>query len=369
LARIALIRADQHWLHLRLLGEDAEGRDAVQRALGQATERAAKATRRALESGDARQSAWLRIAVLRLHGDLAAARKLVGALQVSEPDDARELAALDLGEKEPSWSTVIDRLRTAARAEKKLGRAQAMLVYALARAGQAEAADQALRALRKKRPHDALIGPLEAYLAREPGEEAEPVDAGAPDAQAEDDQADDRSGDEAEESVPADFREALRRAQQARRQGDLARAERLFRAALDKNPGNSEAMAGLAAVAQARGDTASAMRAYESVLAQNPGYVPALVGLADLKWQSGATASALQLYRQVVHAAPGTSYAERAQQRIDAAEAARSSAPSTTTEQQPTTTAPPSTTSAEPTDEPPDDLEPDIDLTDLPEYQ
>ena len=53
-----------------------------------------------------------------------------------------------LMESNPSMDAVIDRLRIAARAEGKLGRAQAMLVYALGRAGKKEAATKELAALR-----------------------------------------------------------------------------------------------------------------------------------------------------------------------------------------------------------------------------
>ena len=50
------------------------------------------------------------------------------------------LAALDLAEPEPLWTTVIDRLRLAAAGEGNAGRARAALVYALAKSGDARGA-------------------------------------------------------------------------------------------------------------------------------------------------------------------------------------------------------------------------------------
>jgi tetratricopeptide (TPR) repeat protein len=374
LARIELIRADQHWLHLLLLAEDAPNRPAVTSALRRSIQRVDEATKRVMaKAPGAPGNARLRIGLLRLQGDRDAARKLVGALRGSEPDDALELAALDLVEEEPSWSAVIDRLRTAVRAEKKLGRAHAMLVYALARAGKKETAERQLRSLKTKRPDHPLLRALGEFV--DASVEGPADDAGAGDADVED------GGDD---EIPADFREALRRAKRARRAGQLDRAERLYQAALEKNPGNSEALAGLADLAQARGDSTQAIVLYESLLSHNPGYIPAVAALADLKWQSGSQSEALTLYRQIVQSAPGTSYARRAQQRIDAAEKAPEPPPeppptATTTEQP--TTAPPATETGEPTepaptttDEPPPEPPPEptadpphIDTSDLPE--
>ena len=55
--------------------------------------------------------------------------------QASQPETAYVLAALDLAEPEPLWTTVIDRLRLAAAGEGNAGRARAALVYALAKSG------------------------------------------------------------------------------------------------------------------------------------------------------------------------------------------------------------------------------------------
>jgi predicted Zn finger-like uncharacterized protein len=358
LAEIEVVRADLAWLRVRLLPSDDAGRGAADQELGRATKRAEEATERAaaLAPKD-RGSIRLRISVLRLGGDRDGARSLVEQLRDPSPQDALVLAALDLGEKEPSWPSVIDRLQTAARAEQRLGRARAMLVYALARAGQKDAAGKELELLASYSPPHPLLDPLRRFVdgatasaaSIDDGGAAGPASSGAASAGA--------GGDE---EVPSDFREALRRAQTARAEGKLDRAETLYRAALSKSPGNSEALEGVAEVARARGDSSGAIAAYESLLRSNPAYLPALAALADLKWQTGARGEALALYRQVVEAAPGSSYAKHAQSRLDSSAGATTS-PGTTSPAPSTTASPP------PTAAPTGTLPPGIDVSDLPE--
>jgi predicted Zn finger-like uncharacterized protein len=366
LTLVEIVRADIPWLHLKLLGDDADERDRVQKELAQAVDRAARVAERAQTlDPQAADGVRLRIDVLRLRGDHAAARNLVGQLKDPGPRDAVALAALDLSEPEPSWSSVLDRLRTATREERKLGRARSMLVYALARSGRGSEAARELDAFAAASPRHPLLDRLRAYVESAPASEpADETDAGADGEVASSDTGDD---------IPADFRDAIRKAQKARAAGNLDRAAELYQAALDKSPGNSEALSGLADVHRARGNTSQAMRMYQKLLDQNPGYLPALVGLADLKWQSGSRSEAESLYRQVIDAAPGSAYAEHAQSRIGSSKSTPSPAtppPTTATSEpsEPPPAATPTATADAPPADSPDDLPPGVDVSDLPEF-
>jgi len=362
LAEVDLVRADVAWLHLRLLAPDDAARAAAEQESARVTKRADESTERVLSLAPReRATTRLRISVLRLKGDRDGARGLVEQLRDPSPEDGLVLAALDLSENEPSWPSVIDRLQTAARAEQRLGRARAMLVYALVRSGNKDAAGKELELLASYAPPHPLLDLLRKFLERAPNAEASP--AGSASAAT--------SGDAAagsDDAIPSDFREALRRAHTAQKEGKLEKAEALYQAALDKSPGNSEALAGIAEVARARGDHATAIKAYESLLRNNPGYIPALAALADLKWQTGAKGEAIALYRQVIDAAPGSSYAQHAQSRVDSA----SGAPAATSAPQPTSTppatshptSPPATATAAPTGAAPP---PGVDVSDMPE--
>ncbi|MBW2453692.1 MAG: zinc-ribbon domain-containing protein [Deltaproteobacteria bacterium] len=367
LARIEVVRADLLWLHMRLLGDDAPNRSTVGQQLSRAVRKAKEAAAAAAtHAPDDPAILGLQIDVLRLEGKAAAARKLVDQLDGSTATGGRVLATLDLLDGSPNFGSVIDRLGTAVTGEKKLGRARALLIYALARAGKKQAATEALAELKSENAAHPLLDALARYV--ESAEEVEePADAGV-EADAGDDDGDDDDDDP--NAIPADFREALRRGHAARQRGDLEQAERLYRAALDKSPGNSEALTGLADVARERGDSSSAAKRYEEMLANNPGYLPALVGLADIKWSSGQRGAAVTLYRQVVQAAPNSSYGEHAQTRIDAHSGGAQPPPPPPKTAEPKV--PPVTTgSADTTDLPAPpastSLPPGIDTSDLPE--
>jgi tetratricopeptide (TPR) repeat protein len=298
--------------------------------------------------------------VLRLRGDLDGARSLVDQLPNPGPEEAIVLALLDLGAPEPAWTTVLDRLQTAARAEQRLGRAAAYYVYAAALAGQPDRAREQLDLLGSYAPPHPLVEPLRRWLAERPAAADGGVGGGSPD------NVDGGTAGGSDEGVPADFRQALKQAREALRDGKLDRADTLYQAALDKNPGNTEALAGLAEVAHARGDSAAAIRAYEGLLRQNPGYLPAMVALADLKWQTGAKAEARTLYRQVVEAAPGSSYAAHARSRLESGESSAEpkTAATATTQPAPKDTGPaPAPTNPE---QPPA-VPPGVDTSDLPD--
>ncbi|MFT3767903.1 MAG: zinc-ribbon domain-containing protein [Minicystis sp.] len=169
LARLAAAKADVDWLRVRLLAADDPEQAGARRELEQAVQRARRAADRAAEIAPADPGvARSRIDALRLAGELDGARKLVGAVsgESSKPENALVLAALDLAEARPDWSTVIGRLRTAVGGEGNSGRARALLVYALARSGDFSGAKAELERLKVlPRPHP-LVGALTSYLAR-----------------------------------------------------------------------------------------------------------------------------------------------------------------------------------------------------------
>ena len=172
LARIEVVRADMLWLHDRVLEDESPLHASVQQQLAKAVARAAVASDKATAQGaDDPLTVALRIDVLRLQGKGAEARRLVDKLEGAGPEGLRALALLDLNEADPNYGSVIDRLRSAARAERKLRRSQAMLVYALARAGKVEDAAKELETLKASGSAEAWLPPLEAFVGRSPAAE------------------------------------------------------------------------------------------------------------------------------------------------------------------------------------------------------
>jgi predicted Zn finger-like uncharacterized protein len=376
LARIEATRADAHWLALKLIDPSHQSElDA---------ERAELATRlpKVQKTADAAASVApnepsgirARVDALRLAGNVAKAREQVGSLgEASQPETAYVLAALDLAEASPNWATVVDRLRTAAAAERGSGRARAALVYALASSGAMDEASAELSKLDAAGPESALVARLRAFVQRRAGAappasgvatatspptvlagSVQPRPAGA-------------SGTEptgTEVPPKGDFRRLLEDASSAKKSGDLGRAESLYRAAKDQQPGNVEALAGLGDVARMRGDSATAMGYYDSVLHQNPTYLPALIASADLKWAAGDRVGALFLYKRVVNQTdPGTPYGQRAAARIAEAQGSGTSGAAP-----PSEPAPEKKPASEPPPKPPSDT-PNIDTSDLPGFK
>jgi tetratricopeptide (TPR) repeat protein len=224
---------------------------------------------------------------------------------------------------------VIDRLRAAAAAERGRGRAQAALVYALTLSGKYDEAETEFRKLNADHP---LLQELRAFVRRhnevpdggaEPGDVVDPIPLTAGPAST--------TAKRAAAEVPAaagDFRAQLEEASKALRSGNPGRAEQLYQAVLARHPRNTEALAGLGDVARQRGESARALQYYEQVLSRNPSYLPALVGAADVKWASGDRRGALVLYRRIhEQAGPGTSYGQRAADRIKQAEGSPAAEP------------------------------------------
>jgi tetratricopeptide (TPR) repeat protein len=169
LARLAAARADVEWLRVRLYPEGDPDQIAAKRDLADAAQRARKAADQAAEIAPADAAVIRsRIDALRFAGDLDGARKLVGGISGAggQPDNALALAELDLAESRPDWTTVIARLRTALGGDGNLGRARAMLIYALVRSRDYPGAETELGRLAElPRPHP-LAGALRAYITR-----------------------------------------------------------------------------------------------------------------------------------------------------------------------------------------------------------
>jgi predicted Zn finger-like uncharacterized protein len=374
LARLETLSADVSWLKLRLL--DPSSTDLVQathRELGRRVGKARTAVDRAFAiSPEDPAVLRARIDVLRLSGDGDKAREWIAPLSsnASVPENAYVLAALDLAEPSPVWPSVIDRLRTAASAERDPGRARAALIYALARAGRtSEAQAEFAKIDGRSKPHP-LLEELRAFLQRA----GNSADAGAAPKIATVDptklpRLDTSPGTVEEEphasaaAVPSgDFRTRLSQAAVALRQGDVARAEQLYKSVLSEQPNNTEALSGLGDVAKQRRDPTAAAQMYDRVLAQNPSYLPAILASADQKWDSGDKKGALALYRRLLEqAGPSSEYGVHAAARIAQGDATPSgnAAPNAASTDTAAAAAKPAPTTDTPAPS-------DIDTTDLP---
>lgn len=342
-ARIAACEADVPWLKLRLLSPDAI--DEVRTTTAQLDEILERERRFASDAlavaPDDVGAARAKIDALRLAGERDAARAYVSKVigQGSQPETAYVLAALDLAEPVPLWTTIVDRLRIAAGAESRAGRAQAALIYALAKSGDVGAAKVELAKFEAApRPypllaslHDfverasAVAGP--ASVARSnpstklssgriaasggvpAGSGAGPTLSGiaaAPAAPA---------VEPARAGVSTDPRLAMQSAAQALKRADFAGARDIYQSIVDRNPKDSEAIAGLGDVARLQGDSSAAVAAYTRAIAVNPSYLPALLGLADTEWGAGDRAAAIHTYGDIVDRFPEGTYPRYVPQR------------------------------------------------------
>jgi predicted Zn finger-like uncharacterized protein len=338
-ARLAAIRADVPWLKSRLLAPDAADDIRVTKEnLGELSAAAKKAADDALAvAPDDPAALRTKIDALRITGDRDGARALVSkaALSPSQPETAYVLAALDLADNDPLWSTVIERLRVAASAESGPGRGRAALAYALARSGDVAGAKAEVDRLAALQRQHVLLPLLRAFADR--AKPSTKLDGGVAEADAgavaaAGDHADagrhavnDRGehgerggGDRGGAVLPAgDARQLVAQGEAARAKGDYERAQSLFAAAVDRNPNDTEALSGLAAIAHVRRDLNGARASYKRVLSINPSYVPALVGVADVDWESGDRASAMKTYKEIVDRFPEGTYPPRVKQRAE----------------------------------------------------
>jgi tetratricopeptide (TPR) repeat protein len=324
LARLETLRADVSWLKLRII--DPSSVDLVQatyRELGRRVGKAHIAVDRAFAiSPEDPAVLRARVDALRLNGEADKAREWLAPLaaNASAPENAYVLAALDLADPAPVWPSVIDRLRTAASAERDPGRARAALIYALARAGRiSEAEAEFAKIDGRPKPHP-LLEELRAFLQRAKRSVDAAGDAPAKIAAVDTSKLpklDTSPAPDDARPAASDFRTRLSQASAALRQGDLARAARLYDSVLSEQPRNTEALSGLADVAKARHDPALAAKMYDRVLAENPNYWPAILASADQKWEAGDRPGALVLYRRLLEqAGPNSEYGARAAARI-----------------------------------------------------
>ena len=319
-ARVASAKTDVPWLKLRLLSPDAtEEQRATKAQLADRVPRVRKAADDAVAAAPEDPSALrAKIDALRLVGENDAARSYVSKVigQASQPETAYVLAALDLAEPEPLWTTVIDRLRLAAAGEGNAGRARAALVYALAKSGDVAAARSELGKLDAlTRPYP-LLPNLRAFLDKAPARPA--MDGGVasnvPHVELSALPAQKQlppgagGGGGGDAPVPAEGRGAMQAASQAIKKGDWNHARQIYEALVSRNPGDSEALSGLGDVARAQGDSSGAISAYKRALAVNPSYLPALLGVADTQWASGDRGSAVRAYKEIVDRFPEGTY-------------------------------------------------------------
>lgn len=314
LARLANIRAEFPCLKAELLPESDADRETAVSDCAAAAARAQKAAQKArsLAATDA-EVTRAEIDAKRLGGDVAGARQLVPKISEvqAQPESGLVLAALDLKESRPPWDSVIERLTKAAAEEGELGRARALLVYALGRSGNVKGAREELAKLAKStRPHP-LKATLTKYLDRaDKGElparvddlpSASPSSSGFA-----------NNGGAFGSTTPM----LLNQASSALARRDLNGAERLYQQVLDREPHNSEALAGMAEVARKQGNTGRAEALNQRALEENNGYIPAIVSGADLKWAKGDHAGAAALYGRALELDPNGDYAGRARERI-----------------------------------------------------
>lgn len=354
-ARVAAAEADVPWLKLRLLpGEAVDEVRTTKAQLDEIVVRARRFSDDALASAPQDAAAVrAKMDALRLADDRDAARAYVPRVigQASQPETAYILAALDLGEHVPLWTTIIERLRLAAGAETYAGRAQAALIYALAKSGDGAAAKlelAKLEALARPYPllpslHDFVERALSAAAGSAPaagsvtspraeGSSRPPPSRGAAPVSA-------PGASPAAASAPAsDPRTAMQSAAQALKRADFTGARQIYQSVVDRNPTDSEAIAGLGDVARLQGDPSGALGAYRRAIAVNPSYLPALLGLADTEWEGGDRASAAKTYGDIVDRFPEGTYPHYVAQRAGEGASSGSSAgagPSTASPQSP----------------------------------
>jgi len=364
-ARVAAAKTDVPWLALHLL--PASANDELRTTKAQLADRVPRVRKAADDAVAAapEDPAALRAKVdaLRLVGERDAARSYVPkiATQASQPETAYVLAALDLAETDPLWTTVIDRLRLAAAGEANAGRARAALVYALAKSGDPVGAKAELAKLDAlTRPYP-LLPLLHAFVDRAPAKPSVDggvaasvphIDVSALPTQAPPPAAGGGGGGGASEAPGAEAPATggMQAAAQAIRKGDWSRARQIYEALVSRNPSDSEALAGLGDVERAQGNSSGAISAYRRALAVNPSYLPALLGVADTEWASGDRGSAQRAYKDIEERFPEGTYPAYVKQRAEpSAPAATVTASPPGTATATATTAPTATAAPKPT--------------------
>jgi predicted Zn finger-like uncharacterized protein len=332
-ARVAAAKTDVPWLALRLLPPTANDELRTTKAqLADRLPRVRKAADDAVAAAPEDLSALrAKVDALRLVGERDAARSYVPKIsaQASQPETAYVLAALDLAETDPLWTTVIDRLRLAAAGEGNAGRARAALVYALAKSGDTPGAKSELAKLDAlTRPYP-LLPQLHAFVDRAPAKPSidggvaanvPHIDVSSLPTQAPPPAAGGGGGGAASEEPSGDSATGgMKAAAQAIKKGDWNHARQIYEALVSRNPSDSEALAGLGDVDRAQGNSAGAISAYRRALAVNPSYLPALLGVADTEWATGDRGSAQRAYKDIEERVPEGTYPAYVKQRAEPA--------------------------------------------------
>jgi predicted Zn finger-like uncharacterized protein len=250
-----------------------------------------------------------KVDLARLDGQLEEARTLVGnfSAQASDPDNAFSLGALDLAEGPAGYASAVDRLRVAARAEEAHGKARALLIQALIGNGDVAGGRAELDKLAALAPQHPALPPLrsivEAARARAAETEAKADKtkeaAAAPRRAPEPRAARPASAASDTEEAGADD-SPIGRASSLHRQGDLAGAEKAYKAIVDQNPNSIPALSGLGDIARQRQQTAMAASYYDRILEQDRNHLPSLMARGDIYWHSGNRMLAVSLYRRAL---------------------------------------------------------------------
>jgi tetratricopeptide (TPR) repeat protein len=300
LAQLAIVRADVPWLKVRLLAESDPELANTRREL-------VLAAARAKQAADLAQTILpndpdvtrCRINTFRQQGNIAEARKLVVSLlkPTGVSNDELIFALLDLAEPSPTWSTVIERLSSAARSEQNLGHARSMLIYALVQSGDMTRAKAELEQLvAMPRPHP-LIGAFRAYIAQAD------KDASA--------------GALAEAGAPADDAATLQSAIEAMTSGEIEKAAEILKDLEARLPNDANVLVAAGKLALKKEDRRTAVKYFEKAIAADKNQFDALAGLANIKWDSGEKQGAIILYRQLIErAAPDNPNIALAKQRF-----------------------------------------------------
>jgi predicted Zn finger-like uncharacterized protein len=333
-ARVSAARADIPWLKLRLL--PAEATDEARAAKLQLDDFVARARRMADDAVAAAPedpaAVRARIDALRLGGNQDAARASVSKILSlgSQAETAYILAALDLAEPDPLWTTVIERLRLAAAGESNAGRARAALVYALAKSGDVAGAKAELAKLDalvrpyplvpnlhalvdKAVPRPVVDGGIALGVPRVDGSGLPPrtppaVAAAVPAGGTGGAGVGGSGASTGTQATGGETTGGLQAAGQAIKHGDWDRARQIYEGLVARNPNDSEALAGIGDVDRAQGNTSGAIAAYKRALAVNPSYLPALLGAADTEWATGDRATAIRGYKDIADRFPEGTY-------------------------------------------------------------
>jgi predicted Zn finger-like uncharacterized protein len=271
-----------------------------------------------------------RVDELRLEGQLKEARALLAPVSGStgDPETAFTLGALDVAEGESGYASAIERLRSAARTEEGLGRARALLIFALAQTGDAAAASAELEKLQTLAPQHPALASLRSLLELAQSKQAPPEEPRRPIARAQ--SAPSQRPASANVAAAAtnsannsssggeDVQSLLSQAGTLQRSGDIDGAERIYQGILTRSPKNIPALSGLADIARQRKAIITATNLYDQILKIDRNHVPTLMSRADLYWGAGNRILAVALYRRALgQVGPSDPVGQRALARIE----------------------------------------------------